>query len=99
MKHSKEIKDTELCSGPSKLCMAMNISKSNCNNLNVCESDELYFEHDPEFDYGEMKVVETSRIGVDRAGVEWASKPFRFYILNNSYVSKRDMKAEEMFKQ
>lgn len=95
-KKSKELKDTELCNGPSKLCMALDINKINCNNVNMCESDEFYFERDPEFDDSEIRIVKTNRIGVDRAGKEWASKPFRFYVLNNEYVSKKDKKAEEI---
>lgn len=75
--------------------MAMDISKINCNNVNMCESDEFYLEKDVEYDENEMQVVRTSRIGINRAGEEWASKPFRFYILNNEHVSKRDKIAEE----
>lgn len=70
LKNSKELKTTELCNGPSKLCMAMNITKSNCNKLNMVESDELWLEVDPEFDE-DFKTVHTSRIGIDSVGGEW----------------------------
>lgn len=92
---AKELKDTELCNGPAKLCIAFNINKDNCNRLNLCESDELWLEVDPEFDYNDVQIMRTSRIGVKSAGEEWANKPLRFYILNNPYVSKRDRKDEK----
>lgn len=91
---AKPLKDTELCNGPSKLCMAMNINKMNCNKVNMCASDELYIEKDPCFDDSSITVVKTGRIGIDSAGEEWAKKPLRFYILNNHFVSRRDKKAE-----
>lgn len=93
-KHSKRLKDTELCNGPSKLCIAMNITKNNCNKINMCESDELYVEKDPDYDDSDKRIVKTSRIGIASAGEEWAKKPLRFYILNNNFVSKRDKTAE-----
>lgn len=75
--------------------MAMNMNKTNCNKLNMCESDELYVEIDPEYDGSDNIIVKTSRIGIDSVGEEWAKKPLRFYILNNPFVSKRDKKAEK----
>lgn len=93
--NSKPLKHTELCNGPSKLCLALNINKMNCNKLNMCESDELYIECDPDYDQNDIKIVRTNRIGIDSAGEEWARKPLRFYILNNQFVSKRDKKAEK----
>lgn len=95
MKNTKPLKDTEICNGPAKLCMAMNMNKTNCNKLNMCESGELYVEIDPEYDGSDNTVVKTSRIGIDSVGEEWAKKPLRFYILNNPYVSKKDKKAEK----
>lgn len=75
--------------------MAMNINKMNSNKINMCVSDELYIEKDPDYDDSENKIVKTSRIGINSAGEEWANKPLRFYILNNPFVSKRDKKAEK----
>lgn len=74
--------------------MAMNINKDNGNMLNMCESEELWLEVDPEFDDTDLQIVRTSRV-VNQATVgEWAKQPLRFYILNNPHVSKRDKKAE-----
>lgn len=91
--NTKKLKLTELCNGPSKLCISMNITKENCNMLDLSASDALWLEVDPEFKEN-IQIVRTNRIGIQSAGVEWASKPLRFYILQNPYVSKRDKKAE-----
>lgn len=95
-KNSKELRVTELCNGPSKLCISMNITKENCNKLHVCENQYLWLELDPQFEES-IQVVRTSRIGIKSAGVEWASKPLRFYIFKNLYVSKRDKQAENIY--
>lgn len=87
----------DLCNGPSKLCISMDIKKDNSNKLDLTDkdNDQMWVEDDPKFDTNINCIVETSRIGVARAGHEWASKPLRFYILGNSSVSKRDKKAEK----
>lgn len=84
---------TELCNGPSKLCISMNITKQDCNKVNMCESEMFWLEVDPEFE-NNIQIVRTSRIGIQSAGAEWANKPLRFYIFQNPCVSKRDKKAE-----
>ncbi|KAF2899816.1 hypothetical protein ILUMI_06364 [Ignelater luminosus] len=90
-----ELKESELCNGPSKLCMSMNIEKDNCNKLDLCENHSLWIEMDPNFKE-DFKTVVTSRIGIDSAGEEWAKKPLRFYILGNCNVSRRDRKSENV---
>ncbi|KAJ8970213.1 hypothetical protein NQ314_001360 [Rhamnusium bicolor] len=93
---NKLIKTSKLCDGPSKLCIAMNITKADFNKVDITdpENTAMWLEDDPEFDQ-EKIIVHTSRIGIASAGVEWANKPLRFYILNNDSVSKRDKKAEK----
>ena len=71
-----------LTNGPSKLCMAMGISKLQ-NKLDVT-IPPLYITDAPSI--SEEKIVETTRIGVDYAG-EWKSRPWRFFIEGNNYVS------------
>jgi DNA-3-methyladenine glycosylase len=87
------LKDTELCNGPSKLCIAMNVTKDNCNKIDLTESERLWIEDDG----GRIEatqIVNCRRIGIASAGEEWAAKPLRFYVLSNAHVSKRDKKAE-----
>lgn len=71
-----------LTNGPSKLCMAMNLTRSqNATDLTI---PPLYIKDAPPIPPED--IVETTRIGVDYAG-EWKSKPWRFYIKQNAFVS------------
>jgi len=75
-------KVVNLTNGPSKLCMAMNISKLQ-NNMDLT-APPLYIKDAPSI--LKEDIVETTRIGVDYAGV-WKNKSWRFYIKGNSFVS------------
>ena len=79
-------KDKDLCSGPAKLCQAMDIDKS-CNKLDLVSSDCLWVEPSDVSLKG-ADIVKSSRIGVDYAK-EWARKPLRYYINGNVCVSKK----------
>ena len=71
-----------LTNGPSKLCIAMNITRShNATDLTI---PSLYIKDAPPIPPAD--IVETTRIGVDYAG-EWKSKPWRFYIKGSAFVS------------
>jgi len=81
-RRGRQAKIANLTNGPSKLCMAMDISKAQ-NKTNLT-TKPLYIEDAsliPKDD-----IVDTTRIGVDYAG-EWKNKPWRFYIKNNRFVS------------
>ncbi|MGV8980605.1 DNA-3-methyladenine glycosylase [Clostridium sp.] len=71
-----------LTSGPSKLCIAMNINKEN-NNQDLCTS-KLYIEDSVEKEI--VKIIEAKRIGIDYAE-EAKDFLWRFYIDNNIWVS------------
>lgn len=91
----KSLKDIDLCNGPSKLCISMDIHKDNCNKLNLCDNDLLWLESSPNFNET-LNIVTAKRIGIDSAGEEWANKPLRFYIFGNPHVSKRNRTAEKL---
>lgn len=81
-------KDRDLCSGPAKLCQAMEIDKS-YNRADLVSCDTLWVEPRCEATpLSDADVVESARIGVDYAE-EWARKPLRFYIKGNPCVSKK----------
>ncbi|XP_078397518.1 DNA-3-methyladenine glycosylase [Cetorhinus maximus] len=89
----KPLKDHELCNGPSKLCQALDITKT-FDRGDLATSTEIWMEPGP----GEITgadIVSTSRIGIGYAG-EWVSKPLRFYIKGNKCVSVVDRKAEQV---
>lgn len=75
--------DPGIANGPGKLCQAMKIDKS-LNGVDLT-GDLLYVE-----DRGDdiQEVVATRRIGVEKAG-ESAHNPWRFYIRESKFVSKR----------
>ncbi|WP_238918096.1 DNA-3-methyladenine glycosylase [Clostridium sp. YIM B02555] len=73
-----------LTNGPSKLCIAFSIDKSE-NYKKLYEEGDFYIEdsNDEKFD-----IVETTRIGIDYAE-EAIDFPWRFYIEDNKYISKK----------
>jgi DNA-3-methyladenine glycosylase len=73
-----------LTNGPGRLCMAMDITKS--QNKMGLTTPPLYVKNAPLVPQNE--IVETTRIGVEYAG-EWKSRPWRFYIKGNRYVSAK----------
>jgi DNA-3-methyladenine glycosylase len=75
-------KAVSLTNGPSKLCMAMGVSKQQ-NKLDLTVPP-LYIKDAPAV--LRKDVLETTRVGVDYAG-EWKNNPWRFYIKGNRYVS------------
>ena len=75
-------KISNLTNGPSRLCMAMSISK--LQNKADLTGPPLYINDAQPVSQGE--IMETTRIGVDYAG-EWKNKPWRFYVKGNRFVS------------
>lgn len=75
-------KAANLTNGPSRLCMAMGITKA--RNRTDLTASPLYIKDVPPVP--EEDIAETTRVGVDYAG-EWKSKPWRFYIKGNRFVS------------
>lgn len=74
-----------LTDGPSKLCMAMNITKIN-NYEDMTKSEDLYIES---ININEnFEIVESKRIGIDYAE-EARDFLWRYYIKDNKYISKK----------
>ncbi|XP_020373701.1 DNA-3-methyladenine glycosylase [Rhincodon typus] len=89
----KPLKDHELCNGPSKLCQALDITKT-FDRGDLTTATEIWLEPGPE-EISASDIVSTSRIGIGYAG-EWVNKPLRFYIKGNKCVSVVDKDAEKM---
>ena len=75
-------KTTNLTNGPSKLCMAMGLTK-NQNGADLC-TRPFYIRNGESI--GEKDVAIATRIGVNYAD-DWKNKPWRFYIKDNPFVS------------
>ena len=73
-----------LTSGPGKLCMAMNITKEN-NKMDLC-GDDIYITEGREKE--KIGIITTKRINIDYAE-EAVDFPWRFYIKDNPYISKK----------
>jgi DNA-3-methyladenine glycosylase len=79
-----QMKDTNLTSGPGKLCIAFGIDKSFDkeyllgNRVWIAEGEK----------FSTDSIVCGKRIGIDYAE-EYAEKPWRFWIKNNSFVSRK----------
>jgi DNA-3-methyladenine glycosylase len=81
---TKQTEAIKLTNGPSKLCMAMDISRP--QNKTDLTSPPLYIKDAPPVLPDD--IVKTKRIGVDYAG-KWKNNPWRFYIKENKYVSAK----------
>lgn len=94
----KELQAHDLCNGPAKLCMSFSITKSSCNEQDLTAWDGMWIEDDESKEEA-LHIVTSHRIGIDSVGAEWALKPFRFYLLGNSSVSRRDEAKEKTFRE
>jgi DNA-3-methyladenine glycosylase len=76
--------DHNLTNGPGKLCIAMGIDRRlNGTDLSGQQVWLEEFENIPP-----RRIVRGPRIGIDYAQ-EWIDKPWRFWIRDNSYVSRK----------
>ena len=80
-KKNEKIKIKDLLNGPAKICKAFNISREH-NGTDLLGS-EIYLLDAPEIP--ESKIVKTKRIGIKKS----VDLPWRFYIKDNIYVSKK----------
>lgn len=79
-----EMLDKNLTSGPGKLCIALGIDKT-FNNADLL-GEKVWLEDFKVF--SESEISSGKRIGIDYAE-EFAEKPWRFWIKNNVFVSRK----------
>jgi len=79
-----KVKDTNLTSGPGKLCIALGIDKS-FNNEDLLER-RVWLEDGAKILSGEIACGK--RVGIDYAE-EYAEKPWRFWLKDNLFVSRK----------
>lgn len=77
-------KEKDISNGPGKLTKALGITRAD-NGEDLVTSDTIWLEDDG---YIVENIIETTRIGIDYAE-EDALKPWRFYIKDNIFVSKK----------
>ena len=85
----KILKDEQLCSGPAKLCQALEIDRS-VNGADMVRENRVYIAEPTSGNAAvpESEVVRTTRVGVAYAGA-WASARLRFYVASSPHVSVR----------
>ncbi len=81
MNRQRDLRDTDIGSGPAKLCQAMGVDKS--LNAVSLQADSLWIE-DRGLNPG--RIVASPRIGVDYAGV-YRDKQWRFFAANSPHIS------------
>ncbi len=79
-------RDTDLCSGPAKLCQALNIDRT-LDGHDLVKGQSLFIERIRKTPLPTSRITTAPRVGVSYAQ-EWADKPLRFYITDNPHVSK-----------
>ena len=77
--------DTDLCSGPAKLCQALRIDRT-LDGTALVTSDGLFIEQVRRRSLPGRSIATTPRIGIAYAG-EWADKPLRFHVAGHAHVS------------
>lgn len=75
--------DLKICSGPAKLCKALEIT-TNLNEIDTCADNSLVWV-EKYINIPDDKVVVTTRIGIKKA----VELPWRYYIKENKSVSKK----------
>ena len=77
-------KEKDISNGPGKLTKALGITRED-NEADLVAGENIWLEDDG---YKVKDIVETTRIGIDYAE-EDALKPWRFYIKDSIFVSKK----------
>jgi DNA-3-methyladenine glycosylase len=77
----------DLCSGPAKLTQALGITRA-LNGIDLCaRGAELWIED--ALPIPDADVAASPRIGLNSVPAPWKSIPWRFYVRDNLFVSKR----------
>lgn len=77
--------DRLLCSGPARLCQALDIDRRH-TGLDLVRSDSIWIETGP--NVAATRAIKSGpRIGIDSAGA-WAHKPFRYWFEDDPNVSR-----------
>ena len=80
-------RDTDLCSGPAKLCQALAIDRDQ-DGEDLVAGGTLFIERLRSRSLSRKSIVAEPRIGVGYSG-EWQHEPLRFFVRDSPYVSWR----------
>jgi DNA-3-methyladenine glycosylase len=88
---ARPLLDSELCSGPARLCEALEID-TGLNGIDLTADSRLWIERTRARPLPDSALVNTPRIGVDYAG-PWAKEPLRWFIRGNPHASPARISA------
>jgi DNA-3-methyladenine glycosylase len=77
-------RDTDLCSGPGKLCRALGIARAE-NGQDLVDGGVMWIEHAPPH-WSSPRLMNTARIGLGDTGV-WGKRRLRWHVHGNPHVS------------
>ncbi len=78
----------QLCSGPARLTQGLAIKREQ-NGLDLCHfSSQMWIE--PGMNFPKKQVESSPRIGLGQTPEPWLSKPWRFFVKDNPFVSARN---------
>lgn len=80
-----QVPDTDLCSGPARLCQALGLDRA-FNGADLLGRSALRIVRAPRGPLDDEQVGRSPRIGVDYAG-EWARRPLRWFVRGSAHVS------------
>ncbi len=78
---------TKLSSGPGSLALALGINRHH-SGINMLDTNSEIWIEDRQIYYQEDQIVCTSRVGIDYAE-EWKDMPWRFYVKDSKWISKK----------
>lgn len=84
----KRLQHHELANGPSKLCIALYISRDNCNKIDMTSSPDLWIEKSKDLRFRDraFEVVEDKRI--DSTPPEARNKLWRYFVKDSMSESR-----------
>lgn len=86
MINNRNVRGKNISNGPAKLCQALNIDKS-LNGWDITKGEKLWLEEHEAV--STFEIAHSPRVGIDYAKEIDRKAPWRFYIKNNPYVSKK----------
>ncbi|MBE3555618.1 MAG: DNA-3-methyladenine glycosylase [Firmicutes bacterium] len=91
---TRTLSDQQLTSGPGRLCQAMGIDQQ-CYGLAFFDPASPLHLYAPQESLSSAAIATGPRIGIAYAGA-WATKPWRFWIKGNPYVSASKAPASKL---
>lgn len=80
-------RETDLCSGPGKLCAALQLDREN-DRLDLCTSSTVFVEQIRQRRYPDRMIHISPRVGIHRVESIWREAPLRFSLADHPHVSK-----------